>query len=114
LIAALAAGRLAAAVLFVAIAVSGMALADPVAIAKPPSCATPPALSSIDAALDRAASRIQAGKPLTIVAMGSSSTLGVGASVPAMSYPSRLEQELKDRFPGVEKHGAHFTKLASD
>jgi acyl-CoA thioesterase I len=101
LTAGLAAARFAAAALSVAITVSGLALADPVAIAKP-SCATSPALSSIDAVLDRAASRIQAGKPLTIVAMGSSSTLGVGASVPAMSYPSRLEQELKDRFPGVE------------
>ena len=34
--------------------------------------------------------------------MGSSSTEGVGASFPAMSYPSRLEQELKDRFRSVD------------
>ena len=34
--------------------------------------------------------------------MGSSSTLGVGASTPALSYPSRLEQELRLRFPGAE------------
>jgi lysophospholipase L1-like esterase len=34
--------------------------------------------------------------------MGSSSTLGVGASTPALSYPSRLEKELRQRFPGVE------------
>jgi lysophospholipase L1-like esterase len=67
-----------------------------------PSCATPPALSAIDAALDRTALRIEAGRPVTIVAMGSSSTQGVGASSPAMSYPSRLEQELADRFPGVD------------
>jgi len=39
---------------------------------------------------------------LIIVAMGSSSTLGVGASAPSMSYPSRLEGELRDRFPGLE------------
>jgi acyl-CoA thioesterase I len=67
-----------------------------------PSCATPPALSAIDAALDRTALRIEAGRPVTIVAMGSSSTQGVGASSPAKSYPSRLEQELADRFPGVD------------
>jgi acyl-CoA thioesterase-1 len=67
-----------------------------------PSCATPPALSSIELRLDRTASRIEAGKPLTIVAMGSSSTLGVGASVPTMSYPSRLEHELQERFPDLE------------
>jgi acyl-CoA thioesterase I len=67
-----------------------------------PSCAVSPALSGIGAALDRSALRIDQGRPLTIVAMGSSSTLGVGASAPSMSYPSRLEGELRDRFPDVE------------
>lgn len=95
------AARLVAAVAVV-FASSMAAPADPAATSRPVSCATPPALLAIDAPLDRTAARIQAGKPLTIVAMGSSSTLGVGASNPAMSYPSRLEQELKDRFPTVE------------
>ena len=67
-----------------------------------PSCAVSPALSVIEAALDRSALRIDQGRPLTIVAMGSSSTLGVGASAPSMSYPSRLEGQLRDRFPDVE------------
>ena len=66
------------------------------------SCATPPSLSAIEATLDRSAVRVEHGEPLTIVAMGSSSTQGVGASGPEMGYPSRLEQELKDRFPAVE------------
>jgi acyl-CoA thioesterase I len=66
------------------------------------SCATPPSLSAIEAKLDRSALRVEQGEPLTVVAMGSSSTQGVGASAPEMSYPSRLEQELKDRFPAVE------------
>jgi acyl-CoA thioesterase I len=66
------------------------------------SCAIPPSLSAITAPLDRSAVRVEHAEPLTIVAMGSSSTQGVGASAPAMSYPSRLEQELKDRFPAVE------------
>ena len=66
------------------------------------SCAVSPALSVIEAALDRSALRIDQGRPLTIVAMGSSSTLGVGASAPSMSYPSRLEGQLRDRFPDVE------------
>jgi lysophospholipase L1-like esterase len=90
------------AVFLVAAAASVAALADPVAGAGPPSCGAPPALSAIDAVLDRTGVRIQAGKPVTIVAMGSSSTKGTGASAPAMSYPSRLEQELKDRFAGIE------------
>ena len=77
-------------------------LADQAAAGGPPSCATAPALSAIDAALERTAARALGGKPLTIVAMGSSSTEGFGASTREMSYPSRLEQELKDRFPDVD------------
>jgi acyl-CoA thioesterase I len=87
---------------FVAVAAGGAALADAAADAASPNCATPPALSAIDIGLDRTGSRLQDGKPLTIVAIGSSSTEGIGATAPAMSYPSRLKQELKDRFPAAE------------
>src|SRR5205085_11919270 len=41
-------------------------------------------------------------RPVTIVAIGSSSTEGVGASAPGLSYPSQLERELKARLPGAE------------
>jgi acyl-CoA thioesterase I len=94
-----------AATLAVMLLPRSLALSDPAgpaAVAGAASCATPPALSAIDAAFDRTATRIQTGKPLTIVAMGSSSTKGVGASTPESSYPSRLEQELKYRFPNIE------------
>jgi len=95
-----------AAAVTAALGSSGPALADPSTTTSSasgtPSCATPPVLSAIDAALDRTASRIEARRRVTIVAMGSSSTQGVGASSPAMSYPSRLGQELADRFPGVD------------
>lgn len=94
-------GRLAAALAMV-LASSSPAFPDDPATPISPNCAVPPALSAIEAALDRSSSGIPARKPLTIVAMGSSSTLGVGASTPASSYPSRLEQELRQRFPGVE------------
>jgi acyl-CoA thioesterase-1 len=98
-------GRLAA-MFAAAMALGNAAFSEPPAsdgsAAAPPSCATPLALSAIEATLDRTASRIAARKPLTIVAMGSSSTRGAGASSPAMNYPSRLEQELKDRFPNAE------------
>jgi acyl-CoA thioesterase I len=80
----------------------GPALAEQSGTVGVPSCAVSPALSGIGVALDRSAVRIDQGRPLTIVAMGSSSTLGVGASAPSMSYPSRLEGELRDRFPDVE------------
>jgi acyl-CoA thioesterase I len=94
------------AVFAAALASGGLAIAGPPAArgsaTNALNCATPAALSAIDAALDRTAFRVQAGKPVTIVAMGSSSTQGVGASAPAMSYPSRLEQGLKDQFPDIE------------
>jgi acyl-CoA thioesterase I len=85
-----------------ALAASSLASAEPQGVVSAPNCAAPTALSVIDAALDRSAARIDRGQPLTIVAMGSSSTKGTGASSPAMSYPSRLEAELRDRFPEVE------------
>ena len=94
-------GRFAAA-LAIALAARSPAFADNTAAPIPPHCAAPPALLAIEAALDRTSSRILSGQPLTIVAMGSSSTLGVGASSPAFSYPSRLEQELRQQFPRVE------------
>jgi len=87
---------------FAAILASNEAVADPPAGAGSPSCASPAALSVIEVPLPRSTSRIEHAQPLTIVAMGSSSTQGVGASTPAMSYPSRLEQELRDRVPGSE------------
>jgi acyl-CoA thioesterase-1 len=65
-------------------------------------CATPPELLAIDPALPHAEARIAAGKSLKIVAIGSSSTSGVGASSPAFSYPNRLEVELEARFRGAD------------
>lgn len=94
-------GRFAVA-LAVALASSAPASADPTTAPPAPNCAVSPRLSAIEPALDRTALQIQSGRPLTIVAIGSSSTLGVGASAPAMSYPSRLEHELSERLPGVE------------
>ena len=52
--------------------------------------------------LPRMARRIAAGRPARIVAIGSSSTAGAGASSPEASYPSRLEAELNRHFPGEE------------
>jgi lysophospholipase L1-like esterase len=49
--------------------------------------------------LSRVSHRLAVGEPITIVAIGSSSTAGAGASSSAASYPSRLEVELSNRFP---------------
>jgi len=79
-------------------AVSASAAAAPVP-ALSAGCVAPPQLMAIGPALDHTAARIERGKRLTIVAMGSSSTAGVGASSPSMSYPSRLQAALAERYP---------------
>jgi lysophospholipase L1-like esterase len=80
-------------------AVIGCAPAIAQTAAPAAACVAPADLVRLDYPLNRTARRLAAGQPVTIVAIGSSSTAGAGASSPAMSYPSRLAAELKDRFP---------------
>jgi len=63
------------------------------------TCSAPTEFTRLNYPLRHAARRLASGEPLTIVAIGSSSTAGAGASSPAASYPSRLAVELKQRFP---------------
>jgi acyl-CoA thioesterase I len=49
--------------------------------------------------LARFAHRLMSEEPITVVAIGSSSTAGAGASSAAASYPNRLAVELKQHFP---------------
>lgn len=49
--------------------------------------------------LPRVSLKLASGQPLTIVAIGSSSTAGAGASKPELNYPNRLQAELAARFP---------------
>lgn len=49
--------------------------------------------------LNRVAQRVASGEPIKIVAIGSSSTAGAGASSPANNYPNRLQAELTQIFP---------------
>jgi acyl-CoA thioesterase I len=58
-------------------------------------------LGRLSAPLVRMRRLVAAARPVTIMALGSSSTAGAGASAPAASYPARLEVELRSRFPGV-------------
>jgi acyl-CoA thioesterase-1 len=59
------------------------------------------AASGFDRTLTRTRSRLTDGRTLTIVAIGSSSTEGAGASSDSATYPSRLAALLSARFPGV-------------
>jgi acyl-CoA thioesterase-1 len=65
------------------------------------SCAAPSGIDALEHPPTHIRERISKGLPLKIVAIGSSSTFGSGASSPAASYPSRLEAELKARLPGL-------------
>ncbi|MGH6727104.1 MAG: SGNH/GDSL hydrolase family protein [Pseudolabrys sp.] len=64
-----------------------------------PTCDTPLELTRLANPLPHFAQKLVTGGAITIVAIGSSSTAGSGASSPANSYPSQLALELKKRFP---------------
>jgi lysophospholipase L1-like esterase len=66
------------------------------------ACNAPSELVRLVHPLKRVAQRIAGGLSVKIVAIGSSSTAGAGASSPAMSYPSRLAAEFKTLFPRVD------------
>ena len=88
---------------------SGVVLA-----AEPELCAGPPGGIAIVPPLEHVAARLAKGGPLTIVAVGSSSTSGIGASEPAFTYPSRLEAELRVRFPQIDIHVINRGKGGED
>jgi len=63
------------------------------------SCDTPLDLLRLANPLSHVAHKLMTREPIIIVAIGSSSTAGAGASSQATNYPSRLEAELKEHFP---------------
>jgi acyl-CoA thioesterase I len=63
------------------------------------ACSAPTEVTRLEQSLVRTAARIAQGQPLKIVALGSSSTAGFGASSASRSYPSRLEAELRSLLP---------------
>lgn len=64
-----------------------------------PTCDAPLDLLRLAYPLSHLAQKLATRDPITIVAIGSSSTAGAGASSPAANYPSRLAEELKQHFP---------------
>jgi acyl-CoA thioesterase I len=62
-------------------------------------CVTPPGLVSFEHGLPRTAGKLASGAPVVIVAVGSSSTAGAGASSAETTYPARLTAELHVRWP---------------
>jgi acyl-CoA thioesterase I len=85
-----------------ALALCGIMMLPATGQAEPaPGCPAAADLARFDRPLLRLAERVALGEPVKIVAIGSSSTSGAGASSSAWSYPSRLEVELKARLPGL-------------
>jgi lysophospholipase L1-like esterase len=62
-------------------------------------CAAPQEATRFKVRLPNTARAIRSGKPVVIVAIGSSSTKGIGASDPAHTYPALLAEELRRRWP---------------
>jgi acyl-CoA thioesterase-1 len=73
----------------------------PPAVATPPAlrCTAPEAVTHFKVSLPNTARAIRRGEALGIVAIGSSSTQGVGASDQAHTYPALLAEELRRRWP---------------
>src|ERR671925_742404 len=71
------------------------------AAAVPPAlrCTAPDGVTRFKVPLPHAARAIRHGTALVIVAIGSSSTQGVGASDQAHTYPPLLAEELRRRWP---------------
>lgn len=87
--------------LLVAVAVSTASASGAAAGSAPePTCSAPADLLRPHRPLARLAKRLADGGPVKIVALGSSSTFGLGATTPAASYPSRLEADLRRLHPG--------------
>ncbi|MFY9841127.1 MAG: SGNH/GDSL hydrolase family protein [Xanthobacteraceae bacterium] len=66
------------------------------------ACTAPPEFVRFDRPLLHTMRRLASGQLLTIVAIGSSSTAGAGATSPEANYPSRLGVELRAKFPSHE------------
>jgi lysophospholipase L1-like esterase len=62
-------------------------------------CLPPKGGSKSMGSLPRVANKLVAGQPVVIVAFGSSSTAGFGATSPEFNYPNRLAAQLRRQYP---------------
>ncbi len=65
-------------------------------------CLAPKDSSKAMGSLPHVAGKLVAGKPVIIVAFGSSSTAGYGASSPDFNYPNRLAAQLRRHYPTAD------------
>lgn len=72
------------------------------------ACVVPRDMVRFKAGLPNLARAVAKGNVIDVVALGSSSTAGSGASSPTASYPARLDAELDRRFPGKDFRVANY------
>jgi lysophospholipase L1-like esterase len=65
-------------------------------------CRAPKGGAKTMGSLPHVAAKLVAGKPVVIVAFGSSSTQGWGSTSPEFTYPSRLAAQLRRQYPGAD------------
>ncbi|QAU49697.1 SGNH/GDSL hydrolase family protein [Bradyrhizobium guangzhouense] len=65
-------------------------------------CLPPKGSAKTMGSLPHVAGKLVAGKPVVIVAFGSSSTAGYGASSPDFNYPNRLAAQLRRQYPTAD------------
>lgn len=80
------------------------------ALDPPPTCRPPGALVTFESPLRGFARAVERGRDIRVVALGSSSTEGTGASTKQATYPARFDQEMDRRFPGKDFQVANFGK----
>jgi len=85
----------------IALAAAPPAKGQTTRVALPTVCQIPDDLLTDSSPLSNSAKQMRAERRLKVVALGSSSTLGMGASGPESAYPARLEAALKAHFPAA-------------
>jgi lysophospholipase L1-like esterase len=65
-------------------------------------CRSPKGGAKTMGSLPHVAAKLVAGKPVVIVAFGSSSTWGTGTTSPEFTYPNRLAAQLRRQYPGAD------------
>lgn len=65
-------------------------------------CLSPKGVAKSMGSLPHVANKLIAGQPVVIIAFGSSSTDGYGASSPEFKYPNRLAAQLRRKYPTAD------------
>ncbi|OKO72999.1 SGNH/GDSL hydrolase family protein [Bradyrhizobium sp. NAS96.2] len=65
-------------------------------------CHQPTGVPNTTGSLPHVAAKLAAGKPVVIIAFGSSSTQGYGSSAPEFTYPNRLAAQLRRQYPSAD------------